>query len=93
MAIEIVNSTNAPGLEFTVFGYTNGSATPIASGNLAPMDQPNSSIMVPVSGYETYGVSFYPVGWSASTNATSFCSTPEITDKTIVQLSIDVEAN
>lgn len=92
MAITVVNGTNAENIEFIINGVTEGSGTPMWSGNLSPMGQPNSTIVMDVSGFETYTVSFFPVGWTG-TNQTASATTPEITDKTIVALNLDVDSN
>ena len=93
MAIEVVNGTPAQGLEFTVCGYVNGSASPpLASGRLAPMDQQGSSVTVPVSGYVSYGVGFYTVGWLPN-NGWAIAWSPQVTDNTTVTLAIDVMAS
>ena len=92
MAITVVNGTNAENLEFMINGVTDGSGTPMWSGNLSPMDQPNSTIVMDVSGYETYTVSFFIVGWTGTDQVASATS-PEVTDNTIVALNIDVDSN
>lgn len=93
MAIEVVNGTPAQGLEFIVCGYVDGSANPpMWSGRLAPMDQTGSSVMVPVSGFVTYGVGFYTVGWLPN-DGWAVAWSPQVTDKTTVSLTIDVMAS
>ena len=93
MAIEVVNGTPAQGLEFTVCGFVNGSAVPpMWSGRLAPMDQSGSSVSVPVSGFISYGIGFYTVGWLPD-NGWAIAWSPQVTDNTVVTLAIDVTAN
>jgi hypothetical protein len=93
MAIEVVNSTPAQNLEFFIVGYVNGSATdPLWSGNLAPSGQDGYQVSMPVSGYESYGVAFYTVGWLPN-NEWAYALSPEVTDQTLVELAINVEAN
>ena len=92
MAITVVNGTNAENLEFVINGMTDGSGTPMWSGNLSPMNHPNSSIVMDVSGYETYQVVFFQVGWTG-TNQMASATSPEVTDSVIVALNIDVLAN
>lgn len=84
MAITVVNKTSAVGLEFMVCGYVDGSANPpMWSGSLNPAGQDGSSIVMDVSGYVTYGVGFFPVGWLPN-NETSFAWSPQVTDDTTV---------
>lgn len=93
MAIEVVNGTPAQGLEFTICGYVDGSANPpMWSGGLAPMGQPGDRMMMQVSGFESYGVGFYTVGWLPN-NEWAIAWSPEVTDDTIVALAINVMAN
>ena len=93
MAIEVVNGTPAQGLEFTICGYVDGSANPpMWSGLLAPMGQDGSKVMMNVSGFESYSVGFYTVGWLPN-NGWAIAWSPEVTDNTIVSLAIDVMAN
>jgi hypothetical protein len=93
MAIEVVNGTPAQGLEFTVHGFINGSAAPpMWSGRLAPMNHSGSMVKVPVSGYVTYAVGFFPVGWLPN-NGWALAWSPQVTDNTTVALTIDVMAN
>ncbi len=92
MAITVVNGTNAEGIEFTINGMTDGSGTPMWSGNLSPMGQPNSTIVIEVSGYETYTVDFFIVGWTGTDQIASATS-PEVTDQTTVALNVDVYAS
>jgi hypothetical protein len=92
MAIKVVNGTPAQGLEFTICGYVDGSANPpMWSGNLAPMGQEGSIVPMDVSGYETYAVGFYTVGWLPN-NEWAIAWSPQVTDNTTVSLSIDVLA-
>ncbi len=92
MAIEVVNGTNAQGLEFLICGYVDGSANPpMWSGTLAPSGQSGGSVSMEVSGYETYAVGFYPVGWAGDSMAIAWSM--EVTDKTTVTLAIDVYAD
>jgi hypothetical protein len=93
MAIEVVNSTPAAGLEFYICGYVNGSATtPLWSGSLAPSGQDGYQISMPVSGYMSYGVGFYTVGWLPD-DGWPVAMSPEVTDQTLVELAINVQAN
>ena len=93
MAIEVVNSTPAAGLEFFICGYDSGSATdPLWSGSLAPSGQDGYQISMPVSGYESYGVGFYTVGWLPD-DGWPVAMSPEVTDQTLVELAINVQAN
>jgi hypothetical protein len=92
MAITVVNGTNAENLEFTINGMTDGSGTPMWSGNLSPAGQQNSQIVIDVSGFETYQVVFYPVGYTGPNEAAS-ASSPQVTDSVIVAFNIDVLAN
>jgi hypothetical protein len=45
-----------------------------------------------VSGYESYAVGFYTVGWLPN-DGWAIAWSPEVTDNTIVALAIDVMAN
>ena len=92
MAITVVNGTNAENIEFLIMGVTDGSGTPMWSGNLSPMGQPNSTLVMDVSGYETYRISFFPVGYTGP-NSAAFAMSPDVTDETIVALNIDVDSN
>ena len=92
MAITVVNGTTAENLEFMINGVTDGSGTPMWSGNLSPMGQQNSTIVMDVSGFETYTVDFYPVG-QTGTDQTPVATSPEVTDNTIVALNLDVDSN
>lgn len=92
MAITVVNGTNAEGIEFTINGMTDGSATPMWSGSLTPAGRQGSQIVQDVSGFETYQVVFYPVGYTGS-NQLASASSPEVTDKVLVAFNIDVMAN
>jgi hypothetical protein len=88
MAITVVNETSAIGLEFMVCGYVDGSANPpMWSGSLQPSGQEGSQNVIDVSGYVTYAVGFFPVGWL--NNETSIAWSPQVTDKTTVQLAIN----
>jgi hypothetical protein len=92
MAIEVVNTTPAAGLEFFIVGYVDGSATsPLWSGNLAPSGQDGYQVTVDVSGYMTYGVAFYTVGWLPN-NEWAYAMSPEVTEATLVELAINVLA-
>lgn len=91
MAITVVNGTNAENLEFMINGVTDGSGTPMWSGNLSPSGQQNSQIVMDVSGFETYTVTFFPVGWNG--NQMAAATSPQVTDKVIVAFNIDVMAN
>ena len=89
MAITVVNGTPAQGLEFTICGYVDGSANPpMWSGSLNPSGQDGSSVVVDVSGYVTYAVGFFPVGWLPN-NEAAFAASPQVTDKTTVVLAIN----
>jgi hypothetical protein len=91
MAITVVNQTSAVGVEFLVFGYVDGSANPpMWSGNLNPSGQDGSQNVVDVSGFVTYGVSFFPVGWEPN-NQPSFARSPQVTDNTTVALAINTD--
>jgi hypothetical protein len=93
MAIEVVNSTPAGGLEFFICGYVDGSATsPLWSGGLQPSGQDGYQVSVNVSGYMSYGVAFYTIGWLPN-NQWAYAMSPEVTDNTLVELAINVEAN
>lgn len=92
MAITVVNGTNAEGIEFTINGMTDGSATPMWSGSLNPAGQQGSQQVQEVSGFETYQVVFYPVGY-AGPNQWTAASSPQVTDSVIVAFNIDVFAN
>lgn len=92
MAITVVNGTNAEGVEFTINGMTDGSATPMWSGSLNPVGQKGSQIVQDVSGFETYQVVFYPVGWTGPDQFAGAAS-PQVTDSVIVAFNIDVFAN
>jgi hypothetical protein len=94
MAIEVVNSTSASGLEFFIVGYVDGSATsPMWSGSLAPSGQQGASVSMTVSGYESYGVAFFTVGWLSDPDQWATAMSPEVTDNTLVELAINVEAS
>ena len=89
MAITVVNGTSATGVEFQVCGYVDGSANPpMWSGSLNPSGQDGSSNVIEVSGYITYAVGFFPVGWQQ--NETSTAWSPQVTDQTTVALAINV---
>ena len=92
MAITVVNQTSAVGLEFVISAYVDGSGMPpMWSGNLAPSGQDGSSVVVDVSGYESYAVGFYTVGWLPD-NGWAIAWSPQVTDKTTVALAINVFA-
>ena len=92
MAITVVNETSAIGLEFMVCGYVDGSANPpMWSGTLQPMNQQGSQITMDVSGYETYAVGFYTVGWLPN-DQWAIAWSPQVTDQTTVALAINVFA-
>jgi hypothetical protein len=92
MAITVVNSTPGQGLEFSICGYVDGSANPpMWSGTLQPMNTPGSQVEMQVSGYETYAVGFYPVGWLPNDGFPIVWS-PQVTDRTTVALAINVFA-
>jgi hypothetical protein len=89
MAITVVNQTSAIGLEFMVCGYVDGSANPpMWSGSLQPSGQDGSSNVIEVSGYITYAIGFFPVGWLPN-NETSIAWSPQVTDQTTVALAIN----
>jgi hypothetical protein len=89
MAITVVNQTSAVGLEFVVCAYVDGSGTPpLWSGTLAPSGQDGSSVVMDVSGYITYGVGFWPVGWLPN-DQMSIAWSPQVTDQTTVALAIN----
>jgi hypothetical protein len=93
MAITVVNGTPAQGLEFTICGYVDGSANPpMWSGSLAPMNQDGNTVVMDVSGYESYAVGFYTVGWVPN-DGWALAWSPEVTDQTTVALNIDVYAS
>ena len=92
MAITVVNGTNAEGIEFNINGMIDGSAVPMWSGSLTPAGQQGSQIVQDVSGFETYQVVFYPVGYTGPNESTS-ASSPEVTDSVLVAFNIDVFAN
>lgn len=92
MAITVVNGTNAEGIEFTINGMVDGSAVPTWSGSVNPAGQQGSQQVMEVSGFETYQVVFYPVGYTGS-NELASASTPEVTDDVIVAFNLDVIAN
>lgn len=92
MAITVVNGTNAEGIEFSINGMTDGSGTPMWSGSLNPAGQQGSQQVMEVSGFETYQVVFYPVGWTGPDQFTG-ASSPQVTDSVIVAFNIDVFAN
>jgi hypothetical protein len=92
MAITVVNGTPATGVEFMICGYVDGSANPAMwSGSLQPAGQEGDANVMEVSGFESYGVFFYPVGYNGDNMASAW--SPEVTDNTIVALNIDVDAN
>ncbi len=91
MAITVVNGTNATGLEFYVNGFVDGSALPpMWSGSLNPSGQNGSSIVVDVSGYITYAVGFWPVGWLPN-DQMSIAWSPQVTDQVTVALAINTD--
>lgn len=92
MAITVVNQTPAQGLEFTICGYVDGSANPpMWSGSLSPVNTSGYQIDMEVSGYMTYAVGFYTVGWQPD-NGWAIAWSPQVTDKTTVALAINVMA-
>ncbi|HEX8187173.1 MAG TPA: hypothetical protein VF586_02410 [Pyrinomonadaceae bacterium] len=91
MAITVVNQTSATGVEFLVCGYVDGSANPpMWSGSLQPSGQEGSQNVIEVSGYVTYAVGFFTVGWLPN-NETSFAWSPQVTDQTTVALAINTD--
>jgi hypothetical protein len=91
MAITVVNETSAEGVEFYICGYIDGSANPpLWSGGLNPSGQAGSQVVVDVSGYVTYAVGFWPVGWLPN-DQTSIAWSPQITDNTLVALAINTD--
>jgi hypothetical protein len=92
MAITVVNGTPAQGLEFTIAGVVDGSAQPPSwSGSLAPMYTSGWQIKMAVSGYDSYSVGFYTVGWNGNDWAITW-SNP-VPDDSMVSLSINVFPN
>ena len=90
MSITVVNNTSAVGIEFSICGYVDGSANPpMWSGNLNASGQPGSSIVVDVSGYMTYAVGFYPVGWVQ--DGISYAWSPQVTDQVTVAVAINTD--
>lgn len=90
MAITVVNGTPATGVEFMICGYVDGSANPpMWSGSLQPYPQDGSQNVMEVSGFETYGIGFYSVGYNGNDMAVAW--SPEVTDETTVSLTIIVE--
>jgi hypothetical protein len=90
MSITVANNTSATGVEFMICGYVDGSANPpMWSGNLNASGQPGSSIVVDVSGYMTYAVGFFPVGWVQ--NGVSNAWSPQVTDQVTVALAINID--
>ena len=90
MAITVVNDTSATGLEFMICGYVDGSANPpMWSGSLQPSGQEGSQNVIEVSGFVTYAVGFFPVGFQ--NNETSIAWSPQVTDKTTVELAINTD--
>ena len=90
MSITVANNTSATGVEFMICGYVDGSANPpMWSGSLNPSGQPDSSNVIDVSGFITYGVSFFPVGWVQ--DGAAFAASPQVTDQVIVALNINVD--
>jgi hypothetical protein len=90
MAITVVNGTPATGVEFMICGYVDGSANPpMWSGSLQPYPQDGYQNVMDVSGFETYGIGFYTVGYNGDGMATAW--SPEVTDETTVSLTIIVE--
>ena len=89
MSITVANNTSATGVEFMICGYVDGSANPpMWSGSLNPSGQDGSSVVVDVSGYMTYGVGFWPVGWLPN-DQISVAWSPQVTDQTTVALAIN----
>ena len=91
MAITVVNQTSAVGLEFVICAYIDGSGTPpMWSGNLAPSGQDGSTVEMDVSGYDIYGVGFWPVGWLPN-GQQSIAWSPMVTDQVTVALAINTD--
>jgi hypothetical protein len=91
MAITVVNGTPAQGLEFTICGYIDGSANPpMWSGSLTPIYTSGYQVQMEVSGYDSYSVGFYTVGWQGDNWAITW-SQP-VADGTSVTLAINVLA-
>jgi hypothetical protein len=91
MAITVVNQTSAIGLEFMVCGYVDGSANPpMWSGSLTPINTSGYSIQMEVSGYDSYGVGFYTVGYNGNDLPITW-SNP-VADGTMVSLAINILA-
>ena len=92
MAITVVNATSAVNVEFMVCGYVDGSANPpMWSGSLTPMNTSGSQIVMDVSGYESYAIGFYTVGWVPN-DGWAIAWSPQVTDNTTVALAINVFA-
>lgn len=92
MPITVVNQTNATGVEFMIRGYVDGSANPpMWSGSLQPVNHSGYQNVMEVSGFDTYGVGFYTVGYNGDDIAIAW--SPEVTDDTLVALAINVMAN
>ena len=90
MAITVVNGTPAQGLEFVINGMTDGSGTPMWSGSLNPINTSGYTLDMEVSGFDSYSVGFYTVGWNGDNWAIAW-SQP-VTDGTMVTLAINVLA-
>ena len=91
MAITVVNGTPARGLEFTIRGYFDGSANPpMWSGSLTPINTSGYQVEMEVSGYDIYGVGFWPVGWLPN-GQQSIAWPPMVTDKVTVALAINTD--
>ena len=91
MAITVVNGTPAQGLEFTICGYVDGSANPpMWSGSLTPINTSGYQIEMEVSGFDTYSVGFYTVGYNGDNWALAWSQ--QVADGTSVTLAINVLA-
>jgi hypothetical protein len=91
MAITVVNATPAQGLEFSICGVVDGSANPpMWSGSLSPIYTSGYQIEMEVSGFDSYSVGFYTVGYNGNDWAITW-SQP-VADGTSVSLAINVLA-
>lgn len=91
MAITVVNATPAQGLEFSIAGVVDGSANPpMWSGSLSPLNTSGFQIDMEVSGYDSYSVGFYTVGYAG--NDWPVAWSQPVADGTTVMLTINVLA-
>lgn len=90
MSITVANNTSAVGVEFLICGYVDGSANPpMWSGSLTASGENGSSIVVDVSGYMTYAVGFFPVGWVQ--DGISYAWSAQVTDQVTVAIAINTD--